>query len=43
MVETVAELLDVPPNRADLVAQLVADVERQVRMLVVGVSGWRSR
>jgi hypothetical protein len=43
MVETVATLLDTPPDRTDLVDQLVSDVESQVRMLIIGVLGWRSR
>jgi AcrR family transcriptional regulator len=42
MVETVATLLDTPPDRQDQVDSLVRDVERQVRMLLLGVVGWRS-
>ena len=40
MVETVATLLDTPPERPDLVDDLVRDVERQVRMLILGVVSW---
>jgi AcrR family transcriptional regulator len=43
MVETVATLLDTRSDRQDVVDQIVSDVERQVRMLILGVVSWRSR
>ena len=40
MVETATELVTLPPNRTDLVAELRRSAERQLRMSVVGAANW---
>lgn len=43
IVHAVEALLDVPPGRPEQVEAVARQVVRQVRLIVVGVAGWRSR
>jgi AcrR family transcriptional regulator len=40
MVETATDLVTLPPHRPDLVAEVQATAERQLRMSVVGAANW---
>ena len=43
MVSTAEAVIDAPPERPDVEREIVRTAEQQLRMIVVGASGWESR
>jgi hypothetical protein len=43
MVSTAEAVLDAPPERPEVERAIVRTAEQQLRMIVVGAAGWRSR
>jgi AcrR family transcriptional regulator len=42
MVSIAEQIIDLPPDRPDLEEQVTNEASRQLRLIVVGVAGWRS-
>jgi AcrR family transcriptional regulator len=42
MVSTAEQIIDLPADRPELVEQVASEARRQLRLIVVGVAGWRS-